>query len=94
MGGPGVYQVVKCGSSGHNIRCRPHMKATPIGMLVHGNTVTAVEEVSYHNLIQNEERDLQNIVADCSWRSILRWNLSVDAKKICFENVSKMVVIC
>ena len=44
-GGPGHYQVVKCGSSGHNIRCRPNLKATPVGMLVIGNQFTAVEEV-------------------------------------------------
>ena len=45
--GPGVYQVVKCGSFGHNIRCRPKLKATPIGMLTHGDRVTATEDVSY-----------------------------------------------
>lgn len=45
-GGPGNYHVVKCGSSGHNIRSRPNMKATPIGMLVLGNQVTIAEEVS------------------------------------------------
>ena len=44
--GPGEYQVVKCGPSGHNIRCRPHLKATPIGMLIHGEKITVVEDVS------------------------------------------------
>ncbi|XP_013400127.1 E3 ubiquitin-protein ligase MYCBP2 [Lingula anatina] len=44
-GGPGVYQVVKCGTSGHNIRCGPALKATPIGMLVLGNQLTAEEDI-------------------------------------------------
>ncbi|XP_062580615.1 E3 ubiquitin-protein ligase MYCBP2-like [Saccostrea cucullata] len=44
--GPGEYQVVKCGPSGHNIRCRPHLKATPIGMLIHGEKITVVEDVT------------------------------------------------
>ncbi|XP_064637403.1 E3 ubiquitin-protein ligase MYCBP2-like isoform X3 [Lineus longissimus] len=43
-GGPGLYQVVKCGSSGHNVRCRASMKATPIGMLVLGNQIMVVED--------------------------------------------------
>ena len=45
-GGPGGYTVVKCGSSGHNIRCGPDLKATPTGMLVMSNQIVAVEEVS------------------------------------------------
>lgn len=44
--GPGEYQVVKCGPSGHNIRCRPHLKATPIGMLIHGEKITVIEDVT------------------------------------------------
>lgn len=47
--GPGEYQVVKCGPSGHNIRCRPHLKATPIGMLIHGEKITVIEDVSKIN---------------------------------------------
>ncbi len=54
-GGPGQYHVVKCGSGGHNIRCRPCLKATPIGMLVMGNTVGATEEV-----IQQSDRHPSN----------------------------------
>ena len=44
-GGPGMYQVVKCGASGHNIRCRASMRATPIGMMVLGNQVNVIQEV-------------------------------------------------
>ncbi|XP_037787011.1 E3 ubiquitin-protein ligase MYCBP2-like isoform X1 [Penaeus monodon] len=40
-GGAGVYTVVKCGASGHNIRSQPSLKAPPVGMLVLGNSVTA-----------------------------------------------------
>ncbi|KAI8499936.1 E3 ubiquitin-protein ligase mycbp2 [Branchiostoma belcheri] len=41
-----MYQVVKCGASGHNVRCRPSLRATPVGMLVLGNQLTATEETS------------------------------------------------
>ena len=43
-GGPGNYQVVKCGSSGHNIRSRPSLKASPIGMVSHGNQVVVTDD--------------------------------------------------
>ena len=46
LGGPGIYSVVKCGTSGHNIRCRPSKKATAIGMLVLGDTVNVTAEVN------------------------------------------------
>lgn len=36
---PGPYTVIKCGASGHNVRSRPSLSATPIGMLVLGNRV-------------------------------------------------------
>ncbi|CAL4135754.1 unnamed protein product, partial [Meganyctiphanes norvegica] len=39
--GGGLYTVVKCGASGHNIRSQPSLKAPPVGMLVLGNTVAA-----------------------------------------------------
>ncbi|XP_069130438.1 LOW QUALITY PROTEIN: E3 ubiquitin-protein ligase MYCBP2-like [Argopecten irradians] len=44
--GPGIYQVLKCGSFGHNIRCRPSLKATPVGMLTLGDKITALEDVT------------------------------------------------
>lgn len=40
-GGAGMYTVVKCGASGHNIRSQPSLKAPPVGMLVLGNVITA-----------------------------------------------------
>jgi E3 ubiquitin-protein ligase MYCBP2 len=45
-GGPGMYQVVKCGASGHNVRSRPSLAAPPVGMLVLGNHVMIVDDVS------------------------------------------------
>lgn len=44
-GGPGIYQVVKTGPSGHNIRSCPNLRGIPIGMLVLGNKVKAIGEV-------------------------------------------------
>jgi len=43
--GPGLYHVVKCGASGHNIRSRPGLSAPPVGMLVSGNRVVIVADV-------------------------------------------------
>ncbi|KAL5012682.1 hypothetical protein ScPMuIL_011233 [Solemya velum] len=43
--GAGVYRVVKCGSYGHNIRWRPTLKATPIGMLTLGDQISITEDV-------------------------------------------------
>ncbi|XP_022651457.1 E3 ubiquitin-protein ligase rpm-1-like isoform X3 [Varroa destructor] len=44
--GPGTYQVIKSGSSGHNIRSRASVRSgNPIGMLVLGNYVTVVEDL-------------------------------------------------
>ena len=45
--GPGMYTVVKCGASGHNIRCAPSLNASAIGMLNLGDSVlvTEVQEV-------------------------------------------------
>lgn len=41
VGGAGMYTVVKCGASGHNIRSQPSLRAPPVGMLVLGNIITA-----------------------------------------------------
>ncbi|XP_059502486.1 E3 ubiquitin-protein ligase MYCBP2 isoform X5 [Stegostoma tigrinum] len=48
QGGPGVYKVVKTGPSGHNIRSCPNLRGIPIGMLVLGNRVKALGEVTNH----------------------------------------------
>ncbi|KAJ8916891.1 hypothetical protein NQ315_013359 [Exocentrus adspersus] len=37
------YQVIKCGASGHNIRCRPSLNAPPVGMLILGNKIGVTE---------------------------------------------------
>ena len=45
--GPGMYTVVKCGSSGHNIRCAPSLSAAPVGILSLGDNII-VNEVREH----------------------------------------------
>lgn len=40
-----MYQVIKCGASGHNVRSRPSLKAPPVGMLVLGNRISVSEYV-------------------------------------------------
>ena len=47
QGGPGLYQVVQCGTAGHNIRSKPGMRGTPVGRLAKGNKIEALEEVMY-----------------------------------------------
>ena len=46
QGGPGSYQVVQCGSAGHNIRSKPSLRGTPIGRLKKNDKINALEEVS------------------------------------------------
>ena len=43
--GPGQYTVVKCGTSGHNIRSACSLAATAVGMLPHDAVVTATSDV-------------------------------------------------
>jgi len=45
-GGPGEYEVVQCGSAGHNIRSQPNMNGAPVGRLTLKDTFTAQEEVN------------------------------------------------
>ena len=47
VGGPGVYQVVQCGTAGHNVRSKPNMRGTPVGRLSKQNTIEATEEVNF-----------------------------------------------
>jgi len=41
--GPGIYTVVKCGASGHNIRCAPSLYSAPVGMLSLGDNISVSE---------------------------------------------------
>ncbi|RWS30275.1 E3 ubiquitin-protein ligase MYCBP2-like isoform X6, partial [Leptotrombidium deliense] len=43
---PGLFHVVKCGASGHNVRCRPNLRAPPIGSLALGNVVGVVQSLT------------------------------------------------
>ena len=45
VSGPGSYQVVQCGTAGHNIRSKPSMRGTPVGRLNKSNIIEAIEEV-------------------------------------------------
>ncbi|XP_034779591.2 E3 ubiquitin-protein ligase MYCBP2 isoform X5 [Acipenser ruthenus] len=76
-GGPGVYKVVKTGPSGHNIRSCPNLRGIPIGMLVLGNKVKAVGEVT------NSEGtwvqlDKNSIVEFCESDEGEAWSLARD----------------
>ena len=45
LGGAGEYEVVRCGEAGHNIRSRPNLKGTPVGLLCRTNRIKASEHV-------------------------------------------------
>lgn len=47
VGGPGMYHVISCGPSGHNIRCKASLKASAIGMMVSGNVLKVIADVSF-----------------------------------------------
>ncbi|CAI9731993.1 E3 ubiquitin-protein ligase MYCBP2-like [Octopus vulgaris] len=82
-GGPGGYQVVKCGSSGHNIRCRPSKKATPIGMLVLGNQLTATEDTTNHDGTW-VKLDTDSISHYCHLTEREAWSLARDRDDIVY----------
>ena len=46
QGGLGNYEVVQCGSRGHNIRSKSGLNGTPVGRLVKNSKLEAVEEVN------------------------------------------------
>ena len=46
VGGIGVYQIVQCGTAGHNVRSKPNMRGTPVGRLGKNNFIDTIEEVS------------------------------------------------
>ncbi|KAG2456598.1 MYCB2 ligase, partial [Polypterus senegalus] len=76
-GGPGAYKVVRTGPSGHNIRSCPNLRGIPIGMLVLGNKLKAVGEVT------NSEGtwvqlDKNSIVEFCESDEGEAWSLARD----------------
>ena len=50
QGGPGSYEVVQCGSAGHNVRSKPGLKGIPVGRLTKGGKIEALDEVGRYNL--------------------------------------------
>ena len=51
LSGPGMYQVVQCGTAGHNVRSKPNMRGTPVGRLSKRSTIEAVEEVNLKSTV-------------------------------------------
>lgn len=45
-GGAGEYEVIRCGEAGHNIRNRPTMKGTPVGLLCRTSKIKASTHVN------------------------------------------------
>ena len=56
QGGPGSYEVVQCGSAGHNVRSKPGLKGTPVGRLTKGSKIDILEEVREKFSVQSIER--------------------------------------
>jgi hypothetical protein len=54
---PGLFTIVKCGASGHNVRSHPSMSAAPIGMLNLGDTflVAQVKETNGEIWVQLDQ---------------------------------------
>ncbi|KAF7242031.1 E3 ubiquitin-protein ligase MYCBP2, partial [Varanus komodoensis] len=83
-GGPGVYKVVKTGPSGHNVRSCPNLRGIPIGMLVLGNKVKAVGEVtnSEGTWVQ---MDKNSMVEFCESDEGEAWSLARDREQILLD---------
>lgn len=46
QGGLGKYEVVQCGSCGHNVRSKSGLNGAPVGRLTKNGKIEAVDEVS------------------------------------------------
>jgi len=82
-GQPVDYKVVVCGASGHNIRNQPTFKATPVGMLVQGNIVQAVERVTNGEGVWIRLSD-QCAAAHCGVSCSTAWSLAADTSQVIY----------
>ena len=58
-----MYQVIKCGSFGHNIRCGPSLKSTPVGMLTMEDKVLGMIDVSTFLLYFRGNLDISPLIS-------------------------------
>lgn len=82
-GPPVKYKVVVCGASGHNIRNQPTFKATPVGMLVQGNVVSAVDRVTNGEGVWIKLSD-ESSVAHCGVSCATAWSLAADTSHVVY----------
>lgn len=96
-GQPVKYKVAVCGASGHNIRNQPTFKATPVGMLVQGNVVTAVDVVANGEGVWIKLSD-ESVVAHCGVSCAAAWSLAADTSHVVYlkpENEqSELLLFC
>ncbi|XP_060843295.1 E3 ubiquitin-protein ligase MYCBP2 isoform X2 [Rhopalosiphum padi] len=82
-GQPVDYKVVVCGASGHNIRNQPTFKATPVGMLVQGNVVQAVDRVTNGEGVWIRLSD-QCAAVHCGVSCVTAWSLAADTSHVIY----------
>ena len=76
QGGVGSYEVVQCGSAGHNVRSKPGLRGMPIGRLTKGGKIEAVEEVIKHLVVTHTVSSVYVYIHKCS---AFLWHYSIDA---------------
>ena len=64
---PCIYTAVRCGSSGHNIRVDADLDSPAIGMVVIGNQLTAIRQVS----LLLRPRLVLTIIIYCETRTVI-----------------------
>lgn len=93
---PIKYRVVVCGASGHNIRNQPTFKATPVGMLVQGNVVSAVDRVTNGEGVWIKLSE-ESAVAHCGLSCATAWSLAADTSHVVYlkqeNDYSKTLII-
>ncbi|ESO93791.1 hypothetical protein LOTGIDRAFT_205644 [Lottia gigantea] len=103
--GPGVYQCINCGSYGHNIRTRPNLKATAIGMVTLGEKLVAIDEVinqdgvwvkldpeSKDNYCFNKESEAWSLVCNVSGTAFLQHESDIaDSDPFSFNTLPQTV---
>lgn len=87
-GQPVDYKVVVCGASGHNIRNQPTFKATPVGMLVQGNIIQAVDKVTNGEGVWIRLSD-QCAAAHCGVSCATAWSLAADTSNVIYLKPEK-----
>ncbi|KAJ8027887.1 E3 ubiquitin-protein ligase MYCBP2 [Holothuria leucospilota] len=82
VGGPGMYHVINCGPSGHNIRCKASLKASAIGMMVSGNVLKVIADRKGNDGGLWVQLDKESIAQYCEGKHTEAWALAASKGQV------------